>query len=351
MLAHLLRLLFALALAGAGAIALALVAWRGWPTGWALLAGLALVEGIHVGVLGVEFGFVARAARKARRAGIHAPGAVREAAETHGAAPARLTRVPSPPGWERVPTLRAWLGEIAASLRAFFYAQLWFGDRDLPSAAVPERIAVLLVHGYVCNRALWQPLAARLAARGHPIASVNLEPVFGSIDEYVPIIAAAIERARQRTGDTRVAIVAHSMGGLAARAYRRTHGDATMAGLITIGTPHQGTHSAFRGVGRNAHEMRPGSVWLRELAAAERHNDNTRVTVIRSEHDNIVVPAQPQTLAGAQTLAFAGLGHVELVYARAAQAAVIDALDALDALEHQSRARGIAAETPPTRLF
>ena len=73
---------------------------------------------------------------------------------------------------------------------------------------------MLLVHGYVCNRGIWRPFAQWLAARGHPVESVNLEPVFGTIDDYVPIVVDAVRRLRERAGGDRIAIVAHSMGGI-----------------------------------------------------------------------------------------------------------------------------------------
>ena len=103
--------------------------------------------------------------------------------------------------------LRAWLGEIVASLRTFFYAQIRYGAQPLPSGTGHDRMPVLLVHGYFCNRGIWRPFARWLAERGHAVDSVNLEPVFGSIDDYVPLVEAAIERLRTRTGAERVAVV------------------------------------------------------------------------------------------------------------------------------------------------
>lgn len=61
-------------------------------------------------------------------------------------------------------------------------------------------------------------------------------------------------------------LVGHSMGGLVARAYLRRYGELRVARLITLGTPHRGSLLAHLGIGRNARQMEPGSVWLRELA-------------------------------------------------------------------------------------
>lgn len=345
MLARVLRSLSLLAIVAAGLVAFALVSNCGWPLGWSLVAGIVAIEGLHVAVLGAEFVFVALAAR-ARAPSEHGAGAVPAAVtltETGGTGATRL--VAPPAGWERRPILRAWLGEIVASLRAFFHAQIWFGDRDLPSATSGAGIPVLFVHGYFCNQALWRPFATRLAARGHAVGSVNLEPVFGSIDDYVPIIAAGIARLSARSGHPRVAIVAHSMGGLAARAYLRAHGSTRIAGMITLGTPHQGTRSAFRGFGRNARQMQPRSRWLNELARVEDFSTDLCITVIVTRHDNIVVPALPQSLPGARAIVFAGLGHVELVYADSVQQAVLEELAAIR--EGAANERGEARDAAP----
>ena len=40
--------------------------------------------------------------------------------------------------------------------------------------------AVVLVHGFVCNRGFWLPWLRALRDRGLAYATVNLEPVFGS---------------------------------------------------------------------------------------------------------------------------------------------------------------------------
>lgn len=223
--------------------------------------------------------------------------------------------------------LRAWLGEIVASLRTFFYAQIRYGARPLPSGTGHDRMPVLLVHGYFCNRGIWRPFARWLAERGHAVDSVNLEPVFGSIDDYVPLVEAAIERLRTRTGAERVAVVAHSMGGLAVRAFLAQHGTAAIGAVVTLGTPHRGTWLARFGYGRNVAQMRLDSGWLRDLAAREAGQTRAPFTVVLSYHDNIVVPQSIQTLEGARTIELIARGHVELAYDRGVWARALEAIE------------------------
>ena len=223
--------------------------------------------------------------------------------------------------------LRAWLGEIVASLRTFFYAQIRYGAQPLPSGTGHDRMPVLLVHGYFCNRGIWRPFARWLAERGHAVDSVNLEPVFGSIDDYVPLVEAAIERLRTRTGAERVAVVAHSMGGLAVRAFLAQHGTAAIGAVVTLGTPHRGTWLARFGYGRNVAQMRLDSGWLRDLAAREAGQTRAPFTVVLSYHDNIVVPQSIQTLEGARTIELIARGHVELAYDRGVWARALEAIE------------------------
>lgn len=219
-------------------------------------------------------------------------------------------------------------GEFVASFRAFQCEMPWTPTRPLPGETLctAQPVPVLLVHGYLCNRQVWRPMASALAARGHAVAAVDLEPVFGSIDHYPPIIATAIDRLRARTGARSVALVGHSMGGLAARAYLRIHGGEAVAGMITIGSPHRGTRNAARGHGDNAGQMRPDSAWLVGLRAAEAQGPLARRTVILSRHDNVIVPQLDQTLPGAEVIAFDRMGHLAMLSDRRVHAAVLDVL-------------------------
>ncbi|MFO0233996.1 MAG: esterase/lipase family protein, partial [Burkholderiales bacterium] len=183
---------------------------------------------------------------------------------------------------------------------------------------------------YFCNRALWRPMAARLIGAGHAVEALDLEPPFASIDDYAPRIADAVEALRVSTGAARVALVGHSMGGLAARAYLRAFGDDAVACVVTLGTPHHGTVHASFGRGRNVRQMRRDSDWLRALAADEPRERLERFTIVLSWQDNIVSPQAIQTLPGARTVMLHGLGHVTLAYDANVAGIVLEALAAAE---------------------
>lgn len=183
-------------------------------------------------------------------------------------------------------------------------------------------LPVLLLHGYGCNSGYWSQLVPRLDATRISHASVDLEPLMGDIDGYAPLVERAVEALRAATGAQQVIVVAHSMGGLVARAWMRACGTGKVARVITLGTPHHGTCLAAFGLGLNAAQMRraaralahepPECAWLRALDRGEDAAARALVTSIYSHHDNIIAPQTSSELPGARNLAFGGVGHVAL---------------------------------------
>ena len=171
---------------------------------------------------------------------------------------------------------------------------------------------VLLVHGYGCNSGYWSQLARRFDALGIRYRGIDLEPMFGSIDDFVPLVAAAVKDWCRDTKSQQVILVAHSMGGLVARAYMHAHANAPVARIITLGSPHRGTALARFGPGANAAQMRPGSAWLHALAASENPERRARITSIYTLHDNIVAPQDSPALPGSRQIRLGGIGHVAM---------------------------------------
>lgn len=222
-------------------------------------------------------------------------------------------------------------GEYKATMTASSWT-MPFKAFDKRIARQPAGPPVLLVHGYGCNSGYWHSMSKALAQAQASHYAVDLEPVTGDIDEYVPLIHAAVERMCSETGHDRVMIVAHSMGGLAVRAYLRNHGSNRIAKVVTLGTPHHGTGLAQFGIGTNTIQMRwtvgeqegLSSPWLRALAADEDQAAYRLFVSIYSHHDNIVSPQTSSHLAGAKNIALHGIGHVALAFHPAVQALVVD---------------------------
>ena len=215
--------------------------------------------------------------------------------------------------------LRAWWRESLAAHNVFGWQQP-FRSRlhaDTLDAAAPGRRAVVLVHGFFCNRGVWNRRVPTLRAAGVPHIAVTMEPPFVGIDRNVATLDDAIVRATQATGVPPL-IVCHSMGGLAMRAWWRVHAASAAArvqGIITIGSPHHGTFTAQLASGDNARQMRRDSVWLRELSEGERDGRQRHFTCFYSHCDNIAMPASTGALPGADNRHVEGTPHVALAHA------------------------------------
>ena len=286
----LLQLLLLVQAAAAGAIALAAARWLGIGALAALALGVAAVFIVRALISANNFMMSMRVAS------------------------------PTPPEFRLAPAARLRL--YAEEFRASMLQSSWIMPRARPVQRIypaAQLAPVLLLHGYGCNSGYWAHLVPLLDAARISHACPNLEPLGAAIDDYVPAVAEAIDALCQASGARQVVIVAHSMGGLAARAYLRAHGAAKVARIITLGAPHFGTCLASLGPGANASQMRrarcgaaPESDWLHSLAAGEGAAARSLVTSIYSHHDNIVSPQTSSCLDGARNIAFGGVGHVAL---------------------------------------
>ncbi|HMO45202.1 MAG TPA: alpha/beta fold hydrolase [Rubrivivax sp.] len=293
------RVLQTLTLALAVSLLLVLAGWLWWGLAAWLGVGLLLLALLHLPLMAAEF-VLARLLSRGD--------------------PAPVPRLPE--------MLRAWGAEVAGAVRVFGWAIPWRWRRypdHLPAGAAGRR-GLVLVHGFVCNRGIWNPWWPRLRALGVPCIAVNLEPVFGAIDRYPASIEAAVQRLTHATGQPPL-LVAHSMGGLAVRAWMRDFdGESRVHGVVTIGTPHHGTWLGRFGFAPNTRQMRRDSRWLQALAAAEPATRYRRFTCFWGHCDNIVFPASTATLPGADNRHLRAHAHVHMLQHPAVLATVLQRL-------------------------
>jgi len=213
--------------------------------------------------------------------------------------------------------VRAWWQEVWVALQVFCWRQPFRSnavpDQLLPGTFTPGRCGVVLIHGFVCNRGFWTPWMQRLRRSGHPFAAVNLEPVFGSIDDYARTVEQAVVQVAAASGRPPV-LVCHSMGGLVARAWLRGAADDRVAHVITIGSPHRGTWLGQFSRAINGRQMVLGNDWLAALGSAEAAPRRQKFTCWYSSCDNIVFPASTATLPGADNRFIPGVSHVALAF-------------------------------------
>ncbi|MFI8358599.1 esterase/lipase family protein [Streptomyces sp. NPDC085612] len=196
-----------------------------------------------------------------------------------------------------------------------------------------DRPPVLLLHGFTDNRSVFVLLRRALGADGlRHVEAYNYSPFTVDLRVTARHLARRVEELCARTGQDRVDLVGHSLGGLVGRYYvQRLGGDARVRTLVTLGTPHSGTRAApFMDAHPLVRQMRPGSEVLAELAAPA-PGCATRCVAFWSEFDALMSPAGSARIEHAdlrvENVQVTGIGHLALPAHPAVIAAVRRALD------------------------
>lgn len=227
-----------------------------------------------------------------------------------------------PRGAQSVPPLgaaglvRLLAAEVWATVKLFFFYHPLerLVTRREPQHVVPGETPVVLVHGFYANAAFWQSMKPMLRAAGwRNLFALNLEPPFTDIDDYARQLEQRVQQACERCGVESAVVVAHSMGGLVARACER-RGAGRIGHIVCLGSPHHGTLLARLVPSITTGQMRPGSGWLEDL---NRGHADAPITNIYSEHDNIIVPQASAALPGAENIPVPGVGHLEMAFSAA----------------------------------
>lgn len=226
--------------------------------------------------------------------------------------------------------LRMFLAEYFYVLRLFAWLhpfEFLFTRRD--AAAGGAGTVILCVHGYTCNGGYWEGLRPVLAKAGYPRTyTINMDPTFGSIEEFAAQVGVRVQEIKAQTGVEQVLLIGHSMGGLVSRCYVQRHGGAEhVSKIITLGSPHHGTVSAYKGPGEDGRQMIPGNPWMEGLNAET--PVGVPITSIYTFHDNIVFPQDTAVLPHAKNIGLAGIGHLELAFSKPVQDLIIEELRAV----------------------
>jgi triacylglycerol esterase/lipase EstA (alpha/beta hydrolase family) len=178
---------------------------------------------------------------------------------------------------------------------------------------------VLLIYGFLGTRRSFEVIERRLRRDGYCVFSINLGGMFDSfntrgIDESAEKVRDKVERLYARYDMGPLAIIGHSKGGLIGRYYvKRLGGDKRVQTLITLGTPHNGSSTAYLGVAfmgaiaPSVWQMTPMSPFIRRLKIGS-FPDQVRFSSVYSKQDRFC----PFPAATLETEGHANLSNIEV---------------------------------------
>ena len=192
--------------------------------------------------------------------------------------------------------------EVLVAAFDFVLRLLWL-VRLLPAPSDPgSGTPIIMLPGYTENAgALWW-FARKLKNRGFRPVLVDFPSTFSSIEKNVRFLRKTIARVLAETGSERVAIVAHSMGGVVARALLLSEPNHSVLTLVALSPPFRGTHmarlGALFGLGESVIDMAPASPFAhRFLPSAPA---SVPIRCIIGEQENIVSPPWSCVLPGCE---------------------------------------------------
>ncbi len=193
----------------------------------------------------------------------------------------------------------------------------------LASGAQPlrkqELRTLVFVHGLAANRSGFLPMRGYLRALGYSRQLAFNYRSAGSIEKVAVGFKRALETQVQ---GGRIDVIAHSMGGLVARTYiQQLGGERRVDRLVTLGTPHHGTHAANFIPSGLVRQLLPGSQFLERLNRLAPPLQ-VQTTSIVAGRDLLVQPIESAHCPFGKTIRFDDLGHIELLFRPQVYAAV-----------------------------
>lgn len=211
------------------------------------------------------------------------------------------------------PSSAALFEATAVALQALMLP-LGIKPREIKTAGSGRTRPVVLIHGYGSNRSCMLPIEVYLRAVGHdrvfPFnfgpggAGEGIEPLAMRLRDFVEDVFEACG------GRGSVDLVAHSLGGLAARVYLQDYGGARRVDqCITISTPHLGTYSSYWAPTIVGRQMRPDSDFLARLNDPARRAPGVRFFSLWAGMDLMVLPRENSIYPEGDDACIRAAGH------------------------------------------
>lgn len=174
----------------------------------------------------------------------------------------------------------------------------------------PRVRQAVLVHGFGENGSSFKQMKKRLEGYGIRCYVPRLKPADGRGGLEKLALGLKRDIDHEFGPDSRLAVVAFSMGGIVSRYYLQELGGAARCDtFITISSPHHGTQMARLYPSQGAAEMRPDSPFLTKLEASQGRLGEMPVVSYRTRLDLIIVPPASSVWGRAENLEYPVVLH------------------------------------------
>ena len=168
---------------------------------------------------------------------------------------------------------------------------------------------LVFVHGLGGGRGDFLLMAHYFRLKGRKRSYRIKFPKDQSIEEMATSLAEFIRQVTKATRQKKVDLVAHSLGGLVARAAVIEHRlETAVKTLITLGSPHQGTHPARYLYSKIIKDLRPESLYLKKLNK-KRWPKRVRGVALWSRNDLFILPPESATADGMEAVEMTPFTH------------------------------------------
>jgi len=161
-----------------------------------------------------------------------------------------------------------------------------------------KRNSVLLVHGIWDTVAIFNSMRSYLTQQGWSVHALNMTPNNGDgqLEHLAEQVAIYIDQ--NFADDEPLDIVGFSMGGIVSRYYvQRLGGIDRVDRFITLSSPHNGTWVAYGSLRPGCLQMRPDSLFLRDLNRDIETLEKLNFTSIWTPLDGMIVPASSSLMS------------------------------------------------------
>jgi triacylglycerol lipase len=205
------------------------------------------------------------------------------------------------------------LRTLAAATAAAFALAL-AGGVAAAGAATPHD-PIVFVHGWKENGGMWGPMIANFQADGWTAPELNTWDYNTSQSNVTTAsqLRTKVDSVLAATGNAKVDLITHSMGGLNSRYYiKNLQGEGKVDDWVSLGGPNHGTRTASFCPETSCVEMRPNSTFLKNLNAGDETPGLVNYGTWWSPCDEVINPQTSTILSGARNTQTACIEHVAL---------------------------------------